>query len=376
MVSNLLDLAISLLVLRLSSRLIIMSTPLTLEQSAARIDQLEHMGQKVTNDLRIANEKLAQRIDRPKIPPPSFFTGKTGAAVDDWLHALDKQFVYYPDFFREDASKIAHAMQYMTSEVTLWWKATVTDMRASGNSIDTWNEFIDVLRMRYQPVAVATAARAKLDRCQQTSSVAVYSAYFQACMVYISDMSPADQVHRFLAGLKDAIRAKVGPLHPKNLSEAINRAVEFEAYQPSSSSGLSNSRGPVHYRHQPSASSGASAMDLNAIAIGSNIDDGEDGATMPTFHEQLSDREEQLFAMVRELQCQSKIQQQVMAMFGERGSSGKQPFGEGAQGKANRVAGVSKMDYERCRKEGRCLKCKMRTTHIASECPNAFSGKF
>ena len=356
-----------------------MSVPLTLEQSVARIEQLERMGQKVTNDLRLANEKLALRVDRPKIPPPSFFTGKSGAAVDDWLHALDKQFVYYPDFFREDASKIAHALQYMTSEVTLWWKATVADLLLSGGNIDTWDQFIAVLRTRYQPVAVATAARSKLDRCQQTSSVAAYSAYFQACMVYISDMSAADQVHRYLAGLKDAIRAKVGPLHPKSLSEAINRAVEFEAYQPSHSFGASSGRGPVHYRHQPSALSDTSAMDLNALSGAGDMDDGEDGFAMPRFHEQPSDREEQLLAQVRELQSQQRMQQQVMAMFGDRSTSSatkKRTFGEGFPSKSNHVSGVSKLDYERCRTEGRCLKCKQKTPHIARECPNPFSGKF
>ena len=117
-------------------------------------------------------------------------------------------------------------------------------------------------------------------------------------------------------------------------------------------------------------------MDLNAIALGSNMDDGEDGAATPTFHEQLSDREEQLLSQVRELQSQSKMQQQVMAMFGDRSTSQKRPFEGGLQSKSNRVVGVSKLDYERCRKEGRCLKCKLKTTHIASECPNAFSGKF
>jgi len=65
---------------------------------------------------------------------------------------------------------------------------------------------------------------------------------------------------------------------------------------------------------------------------------------------------------MEEMRAQQRVQQSLHAMFQRGGGGG------GSKGpKANHVPGVSKADYERCRREGLCLKCKQ-PGHVAREC--------
>jgi hypothetical protein len=72
-----------------------------------------------------------------------------------------------------------------------------------------------------------------------------------------------------------------------------------------------------------------------------------------------------LLNQIKALKAEQKVQASLLAMFN--------PRGHGAAGP--RVPGVSKADYERCRKEGRCLNCKKKG-HVARECTNPASSNY
>ena len=74
--------------------------------------------------------------------------------------------------------------------------------------------------------------------------------------------------------------------------------------------------------------------------------------------------------MIKELQAKQRVQDSVNAMF--KSSSSNRGGGGGS---GSRVPNVSKEDYERCRREGRCLNCKQKD-HVARDCKNSHSLKW
>ncbi len=83
-------------------------------------------------------------------------------------------------------------------------------------------------------------------------------------------------------------------------------------------------------------------------------------------------RVQQLAAQVKQLMSQQKVQQSLLAMFGNRNTGG----GSGASsGGTNLVSGVSKEDYARCRAENRCLNCRI-VGHVARDCTKSKSFKW
>lgn len=75
-----------------------------------------------------------------------------------------------------------------------------------------------------------------------------------------------------------------------------------------------------------------------------------------------SEREQQLLSMVQQLQAQ----QYALAAAFQKRSGGSDRKGA-ASGSSAKVPGVSKEEFERCRKEGLCLKCK-EPGHLARDC--------
>jgi hypothetical protein len=103
------------------------------------------------------------------------------------------------------------------------------------------------------------------------------------------------------------------------------------------------------------------------------------------FDEQDGYGEAQLLARIYQLeQSQQLQQQQFLAMMqrgggsggaGRGGSSGASSSSGPRQSKGPLVPGISKADYERCRKEKRCLKCKQ-PGHNAAECDKPVSSNW
>jgi hypothetical protein len=84
-------------------------------------------------------------------------------------------------------------------------------------------------------------------------------------------------------------------------------------------------------------------------------------------------------AELREMRIAQQQQQQFIAsMFQQRNGGNKGNSSSFPSSGANRaqVPNVSKADYERCRREGRCLKCKEKGNHIARDCKKPFSSNF
>ena len=207
-------------------------------------------------------------------------------------------------------------------------------------------------------------------------------------------MEEGDQKHRYITNLNATLRQEVLKTKPSSLEEAIHAAVNAEAY-------ASPFRGRQHFNNwgrgafpsaggRSMASEGATSsttpMDLNNInheESTGNTEEQEEDYSAPKFWDESSGstntantREtevQRLLAIMENLnggKVQQKVKQSILSMFGDRSSRRGATFVSKAK-----IPNVSKADYERCRRENRCINCKQ-PGHIARECTKPFSLKW
>jgi hypothetical protein len=326
--------------------------------TAQNVD-LNTRGTAVQKALELSTASLAAvRAPRPKIPTPRVFDGKVGAAIDSWIDENEKQFAFFGPYFADDKVKIEYALNFVNHEVGNWYKPAAVTAAANGIDIDTWVKFIDVMRTRYQPIESSFAARTSFDSAVQSNSVQAYSTHVQSLMTYIKDMSAADQVHGYCRGLKPHIRLEVMKSKPKTLTDAIEKAVGIEAYSrgiaQSSSTGNSSSHRPYQPRSSYSSSSSSAPMDVNHV----------DSRPESEYLDASASRESHLLAVIK--QQQENFQQQLNALA-KRSQDSRSSSSSQSSGAGNKIPGITREVYRRCRDEDRCLKCK-EIGHIASAC--------
>lgn len=297
-----------------------------------------------------------------KIRNPSMFKGEMGFVVDDWIHEMGQQFLFYgASKFPTDDHKIRFALAYLTGPAIHWW-----NNEPKKEEIATWAAFVGRLHARFRPVQAAMIARQRLDLLKQRPGQTVnsYANTFQSTLTPISDMSNADQVHHFVNGLVGPIAGKVWEkyLTLTDLRAAIDAAVSVEAmgnYGRGASSSNSAFKGRAPYA--PRSASEQTAMDLSNLDLGGDPEDDHpseaSGAASrpsagPTGPDAL------LASMLSQMQL---LQHQVSALAGGRPSDSRS---------RDRLPDSSFKPGEiaELMKEGRCFRCKQKG-HMKSECP-------
>jgi hypothetical protein len=126
----------------------------------------------------------------------------------------------------------------------------------------------------FVPVDEAQEARFMLQRLRQKGSAKEYTDRFNATILPLRNSSPDDLIFFYINGLKEQVRQHVRAARPRTLEDAMELAVSLDRdlwqssqhrhmYQPAR----------AYYpnpRYQPasSAASGATPMELGAIATG------------------------------------------------------------------------------------------------------------
>jgi hypothetical protein len=319
------------------------------QQALHQQQQFVHMQQAAVAQAAAAAAGAQPAAPRqlPKIAPPPRFKGAMGGAADTWLSALEQQFTYY--VIADDASKLRLGSCNLEGDALLWYNALQPKP-------STWDEFVELLRKRFRPVAAVLIARQRLAKHRQLPghSVTSYTHGFQTIATVISDMSPADQVFQYTNGLLPAIASRVWERQPATLAEAIQEAASREATLGFTTRG---GAGPSHFRPSASSSSGSVPMDINHVAL----DDAEveENEAAPRFHEDPSvANQSALLAKVEALE------HRLAAL------SFKAPSSTPSNKSGDRVKGLKSGDIERLMKEGRCFRCKQ-TGHMKRDCPQA-----
>ena len=285
-------------------------------------------------------------------------TGQGNMPVEEWIDEVEKQQRF---FHIAEGEKVETAVMLLKGHAAHWWST----LSAKGEGTAVWAEFTLKLKEMFQPISSIDKARTALDNCVQgTRSVQVYTDQFNRWLAFLPRMEADDQKHRYTTNLHPTIQKEVLKAKAKNLQEAIHAAVAAEAY-----GNLARTKIGGYYP-APRSYSGGSSSAAGAPMELSNLNQEEDhspseiaaaGSASPVVGAGANplDTIQELRAMMEDMRAQQRVQQSLHAMFRGKGDN-KTP-------KANHVPGVSKADYERCRREGLCLKCKS-PGHVAREC--------
>lgn len=154
------------------------------------------------------------------VAKPDLYTGAT--PVRDWL----QQIAHYMSTLKvltKDAVDVAAG--FLRGDAQRLWFAHVDEQRELGNSATyyTWDGPDGFKRCLLEGFDVAepeSLARVKLDSLKQTTTIDAYLRAFKALCTQIRKMGDGERIHRFLTGLKPALRdkVKVDPVTKKNWS--------------------------------------------------------------------------------------------------------------------------------------------------------------
>jgi hypothetical protein len=154
------------------------------------------------------------------VAKPDLYTGAT--PVRDWL----QQIAHYMSTLRvlsKDAVDIAAG--FLRGDAQRLWFAHVAEHRELGTSTTyyTWDGpdgFKKCLLQGFDVAEPESLARVKLDGLKQTTTIDAYLRAFKALCTQIRKMGDGERIHRFLTGLKPALRdkVKVDPVTKKHWS--------------------------------------------------------------------------------------------------------------------------------------------------------------
>lgn len=268
---------------------------------------------------------------KPK-PPSTFNASDRVGELDQWEREMRYQFAAYGAPLASGQARIAFAVSYLGVVPLQWW-----DANPSHQAVQTWDEFVKLLRARFRPVHAAKQARTELFKIKQapSQSAGSYAAVFQELLVSLPDMHVDDQVFLFIRGLLPALKRRVGDKEFATLSAAINAAVSSEGLY-----------GVQLADESPSSSStsGAAAeaghhMDLNAL-YERDPERTRDAFKFGSMSAEIIDLKEQLFA----------LRSSAAASAGER------------------VAGLSQQQIHERMRSGLCMRCGQ-PGHFKKDCP-------
>jgi hypothetical protein len=212
--------------------------PLNAEQVAAMHQALMASQQQV-QQLQAQLQQLAANQAQPQIaaapaclkpPKPTFFagSGKDKASLEDWLFTLGSQFAALPAQ-PSDLQKINYVASYFTGTALKWWRLNAAVHTAPDA---TYQAFVQALVTAFAAPNAQQKARETIDILRQTTSVAAYSIRFRELLLEVPSMQPAEALHRYITGLKPAVKQHVLIANPVAVDDAMALAdrVDQAAY--------------------------------------------------------------------------------------------------------------------------------------------------
>jgi hypothetical protein len=358
---------------------------LTAEQAHALIAQLQEQNQMLQQSVAaapaaaasLAAQTVAAALahaqsaavrapPRTKIPAASNYAG-SAHTLDNWLREMEQQFDWYG--YNSHAERVAMAAAQLRGSALDWWHALSPDEKQPLR--ESFADFEQALRKRFQPVDSAKSARLALDQLAQGArqSVHDYTAHFRRLLTAVPSMSADDRVHRYVQGLRPAVRSLLLLQDVKTLDEAIASAARIGslsqyASHASSSTGASTA-GPMDL-------SSTVMRDLCALA-GTGISGGgeDDPSATDAGDAAPSDAAPVTRAELRQMHQQllHAMQSQRRGEAGRSSGRGGRPSGRGAP----RVSGLSEQQVRERLDAGTCFACG-KPGHRKADCPTAGKG--
>jgi hypothetical protein len=128
--------------------------------------------------------------------------------VDNWLFQFNQ--FYEASNVTNDWERVTYAASFLRGPALTWWQ-TRREQVATGHEalIQTWEDFSTSIKEAFKPINATKAARDKLAKLRQRTSVQDYITEFRNLTLLIPDMSDGDKLDRFLRGLKFPIQKEL-----------------------------------------------------------------------------------------------------------------------------------------------------------------------
>ena len=312
-----------------------------LQELAQLRAQVQHMWQQQQAAQASPPSARAPSLPRPR--QPSSFRGEMGFAVDGWLSEQQQQFVYYGAALAQDIDRIRFASSYLEGNALRWWQD-----ENQQRPINDWATFVARLLARFRPVQATLISRQRLDKLKhlEKQHVNQYANAFQTILTPITDMSDADQVHKFVTGLQPDIRRRVFERLPATLKDAIDAAVSIEAVGNYGRSAVNIPSSSYRSAGYGQASSSSAPMEVNHV-----------DASEPAEEEKYSAPTHAADPAQARIEA---LEHRLHALLSKGGAGPNRK-------KSDRVPGLQRGDIEKLMAEGRCFRCKQHG-HMKSEC--------
>ena len=323
-----------------------------------------------------------------RLMQPSSFHGHTSSNATQWLMEVERYFMasnMVSDSPESSRMRILYASTFLKDSASVWYSSTTAANELDPNR-DSWDTFKNKFLSRFQPIAAAKVARAQLRLLKQRHRVAGYSQEFLRLIQMIPDMNLADQLEQYIVGLQHDVAIEVDKKDPQSLSEAMEYAQRYELM--ASGRRQAYGRAPVGIynfggrsasssSHQGGGGGGGDRMDLSAIHS-NPTEDAQDfyyGADYST-NGGASSLSSTNSTNGAESSLSSTLEHVLNGMFQRVGfnpskmgtNRNKHKRGGGGGGGGSLPSGMSKEEYSKLMKEGKCFHCKQ-TGHLARHCP-------
>lgn len=311
----------------------------------------------------LAQSAAVRAPPRTKIPAASNYAG-SAHTLDNWLREMEQQFDWYG--YNSHAERVAMAAAQLRGSALDWWHALSPEQKQPLR--ESFADFEQALRKRFQPVDSAKTARLALDQLTQGAKQSVhdYTAHFRRLLTAVPSMSADDRVHRYVQGLRPAVRSLLLLQDVKTLDEAIASAARIGSLS--------------QYASQASLSTGASTagpMDLSSTVMrdlcaltGTGTSGGGEDDPSAT---DAGDAAQSDAAPVTRAELRQMHQQLLHAMQSQRRGDAGRSFGRGGRSSgrgAPRVSGLSEQQVRERLDAGTCFACG-KPGHRKADCPTA-----
>lgn len=163
-----------------------------------------------------------------KLPKPPETNGRSPTPIS-WAYKMET-YLLAQRANLADAACVTFAAAYLRDSALNWWLQVSRDaVEGRAPALDTWAKFKAAFVARFTPISPEVSAREELDRLTQTGPVSAYATTFTSLMLELPHMDEADRVHRFIRGLKPAVRMEIKLRQPKTLADAIELALQADS---------------------------------------------------------------------------------------------------------------------------------------------------